>query len=262
MAEQNEFRCDLRRLSVARSPPPAPPIWRVYLVLGVVLEGTITVDQACDVMIWTESGTGASPWREYPASKADLAPKGSHVRGWYSSCKAIITGLAFDAQPPAPPDHAQLEFAVCEDIGADNGAFSYQGNTLDPFGGGNLGCYGADLLYQVAVANSGSQTYPVYIYAVARNNLGSSFGAIKTMPDVAAGAIGLDPIKVYRTIPTSFDFADVTINSLGQRVGVNVPVGGIPGGISLLLTNAGGAALPYNIQFSGLGSGPNNGGAL
>lgn len=231
-------------------------------VLGVVLEGTITVDQACDVMIWTESGSGASPWREYPATKADLAPVDPnhvHVRGWYASCKAVIGGLSFEANPPPPPKHAFMEFSVCEKSGQDNAVFKKQDDTLDPYGEDNKGCYGADLLYQVAVSNSGSQTYPLYIYAVARNNDGASFGAIKSTPDCGAGAIGLNPIKGKKGPPASLDYSDLTVDSTGQRVAVNVPVGGITGGIGVLLTNAGGAALPYNIQFSGLGSGPNVG---
>lgn len=78
-------------------------------VLGVLLEGSVTLNQECEMRTWFESGTGASPWGGYPVAVSECTH--GHIRGWYQSCKAVIEGLTFEATPPAPPEQAWAKSA-------------------------------------------------------------------------------------------------------------------------------------------------------
>ena len=110
------------------------------------------------------TGSGApGAWDQTPAFDP-----GHHVRGWWSFSELTMSGGSFDAKALQGDPPTRIIQCVASG-GPENTAFARTSG--DTFGTdrGNRGCYGVNLYYDFAVSNSGTQGYPMYAYAQARD---------------------------------------------------------------------------------------------
>lgn len=133
-------------------------------VIGAVVEFSVTVDQACNLILRTMAATTSGDTGSWDGSDetASKSHSDSHYAGWWTQASLLMLMPAFDVKPSSPGQPEPMYFRHCDTGGPEAAAYVYRGSATDPNGHdpGNPGCYGVNLYYQYQLTNSGTQGYP------------------------------------------------------------------------------------------------------
>lgn len=231
--------------------PAAPMQKGRYSLTGSIHEFDISLlQESVTIRI---AAKGASSWGSPTDSVVPPEnPNGVvHNRGWWPYSKIMCEAEdEFDFSTGSTPNYQQ--YAICESsVAKDSIMFAWQGSTLDPYGCGNKGCYGANLLYKLP-ATSGELGGVLYVGMHSRNVIYKYAGAaIVRSPEVPGHPL---PPKDVPKYPCDFgnQVQQNMFNLLQFRYGgshISKP----PDqefDVIVEVVNAGAAALPTNLFLS------------
>lgn len=221
-------------------------------LIACVTEFSVVVATAANLQVRSSVSNSASlggSWQEDPAASTD-----NHVRGCWQYSSASFAGGTYDVKPILHSNPRYL--SVCEKTGPEHGsnAFGESSGATWVSPGGNVGCYGANLYYDFEIINSGGQSYPLDVAAIARNTGEAYFGSGRIELPNAWQPRGVpaitfndpnDPGAEHSWIEYCSD-EDGTANLLSFEPSE------VPTILRVSVANAGGSATPFSIGLSGL----------
>lgn len=197
------------------------------------------------------TGTGApGAWNQEPAFDPTV-----HVRGYWPFSELTMDGGSVDVKAVQGPPTRRIIEAVATG-GPELAAFAR--TTGDEHGTprGNRGCYGANLLYDFSVTNSGEQGYPLFVYGQSRNvsNPSNAFGYFGPLSILSPGNFtkrGVTQLRCDGTSPLPGDYVRLTTSDGTTETPVNIP-NGQSFTYRIGAAVAGAASAPFNIALSGI----------
>lgn len=230
-----------------------------------MIEATVITYDETNLRVWTAVRPSGSTY--WPAYSADVCPPRNqlggffvgpvHVRGWWPYSRVLCIGndTALNCCPSEFPEIVQG--VVGDDSGGDTLAFAPQSTEVDPHCAytdsgrkGNLGMYGANLVYKYFVENKCVEPGEYYGYLRTRNTGGEGkfWGAARFLVP-SLEELGVEKIR-YQKLgidPTDLlNFSDLTDDGplvVPQETTPEVEV-------RIELATGGAAALPINIVLS------------
>lgn len=216
---------------------------------AMVMEFDVTVESSINLQIRTTASASSGVQGAWGDSVEALD---THVRGWWPYSSLELDCGSWNARPPMGP-HI-LTIGVCEAAGPEHGSNGFaKQSTGDPHGTKNLGCYGVDLTYKVAISNTGTQSYPLFVYGVARNIGGLAAGAANVESPSGFPQFGFNYLLVNSTHHSGF--FRLTSDSAGNEAAISVATSANYD-LRVIVANAGGAGTPFDIVLSGLAIAP------
>ena len=134
-------------------------------LIGAVMEFDVDVSsQATLYLRTTVSSLTAAPG---PWNQAVADDPGTHVRGYWPFSELTMACGLIDVKAVLGAT-ASLIIEAVENGGPEITKFAKTAADTHGTTRGNRGCYGVDLLYDFTVTNTGSQSYPLFVYGQAR----------------------------------------------------------------------------------------------